>query len=301
MEPDHTPHVSRIPLGFGGIPREYAGPDAAVCLLPVPHGATSGFRSGVGRGPEAIIQASRNMELYDSELDAETYTIGIETADEIESNVNSSYDDSLVIEAAVRELLDKGRFPVVLGGDHAVSAGAVRAAKRKFGDIGCVMFDAHPDLFDVYLQGKFSHANIARRILDMGVPTALVGIRSAAQSEAAYIRESGMPVVRARDFLSDHACLEKALAKLPQTVYLSIDIDVLDPSLMPAVNYPEPGGLGWYEMLDALEMVLKAKKVVTLDVVELTPVPGNSAPDFVVAKLIYRTLGMIFKDKLGAR
>jgi agmatinase len=298
---DKTPEVHTFPLHFGGIPSEYAGPGAAVHLIPVPHGLSSGFRANVGKGPEAIIQASRNMELFDSELGAETYTIGIHTAQEVEPNVNSPQDDANVIEAVAAGAFRRRKFPVLLGGDHAISLGAVRAAKKRFKDLGFLMFDAHPDLFDVYLGTKFAHASIARRVHDLGVPIALVGIRTAAKSEAAFIKKANIPVVRPRELLSNPGLLEEALSRLPKRIYLSIDIDVLDPALMPAVNYPEPGGLGWYELMDALETVVRRKKVVAMDVVELCPIPGNPGPDFVAAKLIYRALGLIFRDKLSAQ
>ncbi len=242
------------------------------------------------------MRASRNLELFDSELGAETYKVGIQTMDEVVPNVNSPLENSQVVEAVVAEVLDAGKLPVVIGGDHSLTLGAVRAALDKYPDIGVVILDAHPDLFDQYDGTKYGHASVARRIHELGVPVAIAGLRSASREESDFIKNSEISLVKAREILKSNEAIEGVLSSLPERIYLSIDLDVMDPGEMPAVANPEPGGLRWYDIIDCLERLVCKKTVVGFDVVELCPIPGNPTPDFIAAKLIYRLLGFIFKD-----
>ena len=242
------------------------------------------------------MRASRNLELFDSELGTETYKVGIQTMDEVAPNVNSPLENSQVVEAVVAETLDAGKLPVVIGGDHSLTLGAVRAALNKYPDIGVVILDAHPDLFDKYDGTKYGHASVARRIHELGVPVAIAGLRSASREESDFIKNSGISLVKAREILKSNEAFDRIVSSLPERVYLSIDLDVMDPGQMPAVANPEPGGLRWYDIIDCLERLVCKKTVVGFDVVELCPIPGNPTPDFIAAKLIYRLLGLIFRD-----
>lgn len=291
-------NVKKNPYNFGAIPRAYSGPDAAVCLIPLGYDSTSNPMATTRRGPEAILRASRNLELYDSEVGTETYKIGIQTLDEVEPNVNSPLENTKVVEAIVTEVFLSGKFPAVIGGDHSLTLGAVQAAQAKHSDIGVLVLDAHPDLFDEFEGTKYGHASVSRRIYELDIPVTVLGTRSASLEESDFINNSGLTVITAREILKSKDIIERAISKLPERIFLSIDLDVINPGEMPAVSNPEPGGLRWYDIVDCLETIICKKTVVGFDVVELCPIPGNPAPDFIAAKLIYRVIGLIFKDKL---
>ncbi|MHC4194223.1 MAG: agmatinase [Planctomycetota bacterium] len=284
------------PYGFGAIPRTIEQQNPSVCLIPVPYDSTSSSKQAARRGPEAILRASRNLELFDSELGIETFKVGIQTLGEVEPNVNSPFENSQVVEAVVTDVLQEGKLPVVIGGDHSLTVGAVRAALNKYPDMGFVMLDAHPDLFDKYEGAEYGHASVARRIHELGVTVAIAGVRSASRDEAGFIQDSGISLVTAREILRSRDSFEAILSALPERVYLSIDLDALDPGQMPAVANPEPGGLGWYDVVDCLDGLTRKKTVIGFDVVELCPIPGNPTPDFTAAKLIYRVIGLIFRE-----
>jgi agmatinase len=238
------------------------------------------------------------LELFDSELGVETFKVGIQTLDEVEPNVNSPFENSQVVEAVVSDVLEGGKVPVVVGGDHSLTVGAVRAVLNRYPDIGFLMLDAHPDLFDRYEGTEYGHTSVARRVHELGVTIAIAGMRSASWDEASFIRDCGVNLVTAREILQSKESFGAILAALPERVYLSIDLDVMDPGEMPAVANPEPGGLGWYDVVDCLEKLTREKAVVGFDVVELCPIPGNPTPDFTAAKLIYRAIGLVFRDRL---
>jgi agmatinase len=236
--------------------------------------------------------------LFDSELGVETYKVGIQTLDEVEPNVNSPFENSEVVEAVVGDVLGADKLPVLIGGDHSVTLGAVRAALKKHPGLGFVMLDAHPDLFDKYEGTEYGHASVARRVHELDVTVVIVGVRSASRAEADLIRDSEISLVTAREILQSKECIDEIVSVLPERVYLSIDLDVMDPGEMPAVANPEPGGLRWYDVFDCLERLIRARMVVGFDVVELCPLARNPTPDFIAAKLVYRAIGLIFKDKL---
>ena len=295
---DSRPSAKKYPYNFGAIAKTYAGTDAAVCLIPFGYDSTSNPAAATRRGPEAILRASRNLELFDSELGVETYKVGLATLDEVEPNVNSPLENSKVVEAVVTEVLNSSKLPVILGGDHSLTFGAAQAVQNKYKDIGVLMLDAHPDLFDEFEGTKYGHASVTRRIHELGVTVAVAGLRSASLAESEFISNCGLTVVKTRDMLNSEKAIGRVLTVLPEHIYLSIDLDVMDPSEMPAVANPEPGGLRWYNIMDCLERVIRERTVVGFDVVELCPIPGNPTPDFIAAKLIYRTIGLIMRDRL---
>lgn len=272
--------------------------DPSVCMIPFPYDSTSSSTAAARRGPEAILRASRNLELFDSELGVETYKVGIQTMDEVEPNANSPFENSQVVEAVVTEVLQSDKLPVVIGGDHSLTLGSVRAALNKYPDVGVVLLDAHPDLFDKYEGTKYGHASVTRRIHELDVKVAILGVRSTSREETDFIDNSGISIFSTREILKSKEIIEDTLSMLPEHIYVSVDLDVMDPGEMPAVANPEPGGLRWYDMVDCLEKIICKKTIVGFDVVELYPIPGNPTPDFIAAKLIYRIIGLIFREKL---
>jgi len=290
--------VNKYPFNFGVIPEAYSGKQAAVCLIPFGYDSTSNPTAVTKRGPQAILRASRNLELFDSELGVETYKVGLATLDEVEPNVNSPLENSKVVEAVVTEVLSSGKLPVIIGGDHSLTLGAVRALRAKDTVFGVLMLDAHPDLFDEFEGTKYGHASVARRIHELGVTVTIAGLRSASREESDFINNSAITTVTAREIFKSKEAIERVISALPERIYLSIDLDVMDPGEMPAVSNPEPGGLRWYDIMDCLERVIRKKRVVGFDVVELCPIPGNPTSDCIAAKLIYRVIGLIFRDKL---
>lgn len=266
-------------------------------IIPVPYDATSTYVSGSRRGPAAIIEASANIELYDHELDLEAAREGIFTAPEVQPLPGDPSAMMSRIENVVSEVLASGSVPVVLGGEHSVSLGAVRAlasgANRSGGEFSVVSFDAHADLRDSYQGTPLSHACFLRRAMDVAGGTA-IGVRSISKEEHDFAKASGVRITYAEEINSKGPASVK-LDYIPEDVYVSVDLDVLDPSIMPATGTPEPGGLGWYDLIDLLKRVISGRRVLGFDVVELCPQPGNVAPDFAAAKLIYKLMGIIIK------
>ena len=291
-------HLKKQSFSFGAVPSSPYEHSQAVCLIPFPYDSTNVTIGTAKKGPDAILRASRNLELFDSELGVETYKVGLQTMGEVESNVNSPFENSQVVEAVVTEALQSDKLPVVIGGDHSLTIGSVCAIHDKYPNVGVVILDAHPDLFDEYEGTKYGHASVARRVHELDVPLSLAGVRSASREESDFINNSEINLITAREILESKKPLDRILSMLPEHIYLSIDLDVIDPGEMPAVANPEPGGLRWYDIVDCLTTLTSERTVVGFDVVELCPIPGNPTPDFIAAKLIYRIIGLIFKDKL---
>jgi agmatinase len=261
-------------------------------IIPVPYDATSSYVSGSDRGPAAILEASANVEIFDHDLEMEPARHGVYTAPAV---APISEDPPAMMERiaqAVRDAVGAGSTPVVLGGEHTVSVGAVRGLASR-GDFFVVSFDAHADLRDSYQGSSLSHACFLRRALEVAGGTA-IGVRSLSAEEWDFAAAQGVRIIYAEE-LNSKGAASVDLGYIPDTVYISIDIDVLDPSLMPATGTPEPGGLGWYDLIDLLKRVISGRRVVGFDVVELCPQKGNVAPDFTAAKLIYKVMGIIVK------
>ena len=278
---------------FGDLPEEYSNLNQAqVVILPVPYDCTSTWIKGADKGPQAIIEASVHMELYDIETDSEVYRKGIYTAEPFEVNLPP---DEMVeaVRKNVQTFIADDKFAVVLGGEHSVSIGPVRAHAEKHRDITVLQLDAHTDLRNEYEGSRFNHACVMARIAEL-CPIVQVGIRSMDSSEKEALDRSR--VVFAEDIHRDKEWVEKVLSQLTEMVYITIDLDVFDPSIMPSTGTPEPGGLLWYDVLVLLKAVFDDKEVVGFDVVELCPDQRNKAPDFLAAKLIYKLLSYKFKD-----
>jgi len=284
---------------YGGVDLSYVDFDKAkVVIIPAPYEGTVTYRKGTRNGPSAIFEASKYMELFDEEINAETFKIGIHTMPPLDIADLSPEAMIKTVYRTERDILAAGKFPVLIGGEHSVSIGAVRAAKEMTGDISVLHFDAHHDLRDEYEGSKNSHACVGRRMQEMASLVQL-GIRSVSKEDKDFLSTQNniSKIISAYDILNDTLWDKKALESLKEKVYVSIDLDVLDISIMPAVGTPEPGGLGWYLMLDILKLVAQNKEIVGFDIVELSPLSGNIAPDFLASKLIYRLIGYVFYGK----
>jgi len=284
-------------MNFGGIDEEqFSSFDSArVLILPVSYEGTVSYGTGTGSGAMAIVDASRNMELYDDETDSEVYKIGIHTLDEFKPRPSPEVMmDELY--SFSKELLEHGKFVCMLGGEHSVSAPIIKAHAEKYHDLSVLQIDAHADLRDTYDGTPHSHASIMARVVkDLRIPSVQVGIRSISADEARAIAD-GLPtkIFWARDIVGKMDWIDEAIDGLTENVYLTIDIDGLDPSIVPTTGTPEPGGLGWYETLALIRRLAEKKNVVGMDLVEYSYVESYDSPAFLCSKLVYKTLAYIF-------
>ena len=276
------------------LPDESAFERAQVVILPIPYEQTTTYGTGTKEGPQALIDASRHMELYDEELAYEVYRVGIHTLRELETIASGPKAMMDRITEVTGELLDRGKFVVGLGGEHTVSFGLVRAFAQRFPGLSVLQFDAHADLRDTYQGTPYNHASVLRRISEL-VPAVQVGIRSMSREEAEWVQQRGARLFYAPEVLGSPTIATTICEALTERVYITVCLDALDPSIMPAVGTPEPGGLGWYDVLRIVRRVAETRHIVGFDVVELFPIPGNFAPDFLAAKLVYKVLGYRFK------
>lgn len=281
-------------FNFGGLEDEKSRLESSkTVIVPVPYDGTASFRSGAREGPLAIINASRFLELYDEETDQDISEAGITTLGEVEPRASSPEAMIQAVYETCSPLLQQGKRTVVLGGEHSVSLGAIRATADYNPSFSILQFDAHADLRDCYQGTPFSHACVMRRAMECH-PIEQVGIRSLSQEEAEFIRKTGLRPFYAPSVLANRkVTLKGLLARLLPDVYITIDLDVLDPSIMPSVGTPEPGGLGWYDLLFFLKHIACERHILAFDIVELAPLPGHVAPDFLAAKLIYKLLNYI--------
>jgi len=284
----------KAPFKFCGIKDRYSSwENSRIAILPVSYDLTTSYKPGTSSGPKAIIDASRYMETYDDETGKEIYKLGIYTAEEIKP-INPEPEGIIEnVEKETGSIIKAGKFPVVLGGEHSITLGPVRAFRKKFKKFSVLQLDAHRDLRDNFQGSRHSHACIAKRILEI-TSLVQVGIRSLSKDEAGkeykYLKTFFM-----KDMVENEGWIENAIGSLnSDKVYVTIDMDVFDPSIMPSVGTPEPGGMGWYETLALLKRLSREKEIIGFDVVELSPMQGNVSPDFLTAKLIYKLLSYIF-------
>ena len=291
---------AQLPMNFGGIAEEeYAGFDAArVVVFPVSYEGTVSYGTGTGEGAMAIVDASRNMELYEEETDSEVYKIGIHTLEEFTARETPEAMMQALYERT-RELLKAEKFLCMLGAEHSVSAPVIRAHAEKFHNLSILQIDAHADLRDEYDGTPHSHASIMARVVkDLRLPSVQVGIRSISSDEARSLSE-GLPtkIYWAKDVVGRTDWIDSAIEHLTDNVYLTIDIDGLDPSLVPTTGTPEPGGLGWYETLTLIRKLAEKRRIVGMDLVEFSKTDNSDAPAFLCAKLVYKTLAYIFRGE----
>jgi agmatinase len=282
---------NNLPFNFGGLPQKYSSyKNSGIVIVPVPFDKTSTWIKGSAKGPPAIINASRNMELYDIETDSEVYRLGIHTAPGVKA-VSSSAMVSAVYKKIKKLILDD-KFAVILGGEHTVSIGAIKAHAEHFHNMSILHLDAHADMRESYEGSRYSHACVMARAKEITDRIISVGIRSMDSSELDNIDRDN--IFLASDMRKSTGWIKNVLKKLTKNVYVTIDLDVFDSSIMPSTGTPEPGGSGWYEVLDLIEHVTERKNIVGFDVVELCPSKNNVAPDFLAAKLIYKLLSFRF-------
>ncbi len=280
-------------MNFGGIEEKYeALESAAFVVVPVPYDLTTTYQGGTRKGPAAILEASCNMELYDEEIETETYRAGIHTMEPLEAVASGPEGMLERIEEAVDGVFELGKIPVMLGGEHSITLGAVRAARKRYPKLSVLHLDAHADMRASYQGTPYSHACIGRRMIEL-CPVVQAGIRSMSVEEAAFLRKRKLPVYSAATIRRDRAWVGKLIRHLTRDVYISVDLDAFDPAVMPATGTPEPGGMPWHDVLDLLREVCRKKNVIGFDLVELAPIPGMVAPDFLAARLAYRIMGYV--------
>ena len=285
-----------------GLPEEWADLARSLAvLIPVPYEHTTSFGKGTALGPASILEASRQVELYDEELAAEIYRLtgGIATVDPLASCGTDAVAVNAIREK-VQGLIAEGKTVVCIGGEHTISIGAARAYSGHYPDLSVLQLDAHSDLRDEYEGNRYSHACVMARIYEFNRNIVQVGIRSQCREEADFIRQNKVDTFYAFDLRSGrygsdrYAWHNAVIGSLGENVYLTIDCDFFDPGLMPAVGTPEPGGFGWHETVSFLRSLAGRRRIVGFDITELSPIPGLIHPQFVIAKLIYKLIGYIF-------
>ncbi len=282
---------------YGGTDLQFTDPKTSrVTVIPVPYDATTSYISGTANGPAAIIEASSHMELYDEELEQETCRIGIHTLEPLPVRDEKPEAMLRMVSEAVSQQQLPDKLPVIVGGEHSISPGVVQALVKQYPRLSVLQLDAHADLRDSYEGTPHSHACAGRRISEL-CPLVQVGMRSLSREEADFKRSSPVITLFDHQIKQGNQALHDILEHLTDDVYLTVDIDVLDPAIMPATGTPEPGGFSWYETIGLLKALCSRKRVVAFDLVELCPQPGNVAPDFLAAKLIYRIMGYVAKAR----
>ncbi|MEM4633752.1 MAG: agmatinase [Candidatus Anstonellaceae archaeon] len=279
-----------------GLPRTFLGvqsdwQNAKYIILSSPYDSTVSYGVGTRNGPRAIIDASRQVELYDIELGQDISSqCGIFTADELEVDRGNPERNCRFVQEAVESVLDAGKIPILLGGEHSVSIGAFWAFAAKGKKMSVLQIDAHADMRQEYEGSKYDHACAMARCREH-FHAVSVGIRSYSQEEAEEIEKQKLDIYGV-DFQAD-----EIIAKLKEEVYITIDLDGFDPSQAPAVGTPEPGGLSWHQVIGLLRQVSKKRKVVGFDLVELSPIPGNNVSEFLCARLVYKLIGYMQTGK----
>ncbi len=283
-------NVTDSDRNFCALQSPYSDPyTARVMVIPVPYEGEVSFQSGTVDGPMAIIDASRELEFYDIELGREISQVGICTYPQIKPATSGPEAMLRRVEQVIGDVLGLNKMPVMLGGEHSITIGAVRASKRRYPDMSVLQLDAHADLRNRYLGSPYNHACVMRRVIEM-CPAVQAGIRSMSREEADYIERNDLNIYYAQDIIRRDA-VEDIIASLSANVYITIDLDVFDPSIMSAVGTPQPGGLDWYMAIDLLRRVAEARNVVGFDLVELCPSQGSVSCAFLAAKLAYKLIG----------
>ena len=278
-------------LNYGGLDNEFtAYENARIVILPVPYDGTSTWLKGADKGPQAILEASANMELYDIETDSEVYTQGIATLEAVTEDQSPEAKSDAVEKQVDAILMDK-KFPVLLGGEHSVSIGSIRAFAKHYENFSVLQLDAHSDMRDNYEGSDHNHACVMARAKEMAT-VAQVGIRSSCIEEKHNIDPDR--IFYAHEIKESPTWMYNVSEKLNDNVYITIDLDVFDPAYMPSTGTPEPDGLTYREVINFLKLINERHNIIGLDIVELCPNEMNKAPDFLASKLIYQLLSMKF-------
>jgi N1-aminopropylagmatine ureohydrolase len=278
------------PMAFGGaMPTMRSFDESRAVILPVPVDRTTSYVSGTRNGPREIIEASSHMELWDEEVGADVHSIGIYTLPPMELPFGEMAPLLDEIRRVASEIFSRGKFLVSLGGEHSITPPLVAAAAEACKGLSVLQIDAHADLRDCYMGTPHNHACAMRRSLEFARVTQ-VGIRSMSTEEAEAAPGLNTTIFYDAHMRKDPDWINRVVETLNGPVYITIDVDGMDPAIMPATGTPEPGGLSWYEILGLLRTTIAKKNVVACDVVELSPLPGLMAPNFLCAKLVYKIL-----------
>jgi agmatinase len=281
-------------MNYGGIPANLSDRQKSkITVIPVPYDETSTWIKGADKGPDAILEASANMELYDIETNSEVYLKGIYTAPAV-TEKESPEKMVAAVKKVVSQHLEEDKFIVLLGGEHSVSIGSIQAFAEKFENLSILQIDAHSDLRNEYEGSKNNHACVMARAREL-CPIVQVGIRASDVTELNSIEPSR--VFYGYTLRNNPKWMEQAIEKLTENVYITIDLDAFDPSIMPSTGTPEPGGMLYWEVLDFIKLVNEKRNITGFDVVELCPNENNKAPDFLATKLIYQILSYKFSDQ----
>lgn len=271
---------------------------AHVVILPIPYEATTTYRKGCENGPGAILTASDQLECYDEELGIETcFQTPIYTHEYIaDTRVNPHLTPEEMLDvttATVKRLIRDGKWVVALGGEHAITTGVVRAYRESIPEtFTVVQIDAHGDMRHEYENSIHNHACVMRRVLELGLPTLPVAIRAICKEEAELIKAKNIPVIWAREIHCNPHWMAEAISKITtRKIFITIDLDGIDPSIIPGVGTPEPGGLDWYQTLAFLRLLCRHFEVIGCDIMELAPIKDSVVSEFTAAKLVYKLIG----------
>lgn len=268
-----------------------APPDrAAFHVIPVPFERSTSYGSGTAAGPDAILEASSQLEIWDGESNPSLLGIHTQPAVHIGDDVEAVMT---AIAAATARAVAAGALPVAIGGEHTVTCGVVRGLLQSgIGPFGVVQIDAHADLRDRYEGNPYSHASVMRRVVEAGIPLVQLGVRACCEEELQARREFGVLALDARELVVGNRMAVELPADFPEQVFFTVDVDGLDPSVFPSTGTPVPGGLGWYQTLALFESVARQRRIIGFDVMEFAPIPGFHAYQFAAAQLIYKFMGI---------
>lgn len=262
-----------------------------VVILPLPYEQTVSYAGGTGKAPRSILEASSQVEFFDDELKAEPYECGIYTLQELNFEGIEGLSAIELIEKTASEIVDAGKFPLGLGGEHTVTIGLVKAVHKKYPDLHIVHLDAHADMRAEYGGTPWSHACVMRRLFEMGLPYTSIGIRELCMEEYESIKPRKKNYFFAHEIAKNNNWIAEALKTISGPIYLTVDVDVFDCALIPHTGTPSPGGLGWYQVAAFIRALMENNEIVGADVVELAPNTQSHASDFAIAKLVYKIIG----------
>ena len=294
----NQPNAGTHMPGFLDIPDEYTTPDAKVQIIPVPYDATSTYRKGADRGPQAIIDASAQIEWYDIETDAEYLEQGIHTQEPVHCDAPDPIELAPLVRERVNKALTKSQLPVVLGGEHSVSIGAIEGISDHLDTFSVLQIDAHGDTRESYHGSTHNHACVMARAREHA-SIVQVGIRAIDAEELEHMDRDRVYFGHQVDHWTrthDLTWMDRVIDQLEDHVYLTIDLDAFDPAILPSTGTPEPGGMDWFTINELVRRVARARKIVGFDVVELCPNPNHHASDFIAAKLVYRVMSEILSN-----
>ncbi len=265
--------------------------EAEFVIIPFPYEFTTTFGKGTGRGPLKVLEVSDYLETYEEETGEEPYLRGIHTYEPVIADEFKGEEDIEKVGEIYLPLIEKRKKIITIGGEHSISYPIIKAFIKYYGNIGVIHFDAHGDYRNTYEGSPYNHACVMRRVADTGVKIVSAGIRAISKEEIDFVRASNsIKLFFAHEIHSDQRWIQKSLEFLPEKVYITIDVDALDPSLIRATGTPEPGGFEWYSFLTILKKIFQAKEVIGVDVVEICPDPPYEVSTYTVAKLIYKII-----------